>query len=263
MQSNILFIGDVVGKPGIEAVEKVLPELIKEYNLDFVISNAENVSGGTGITPKSANKLFDLGVDCITSGDHVWKRPEVLEIINDQRLVRPLNLPKVAPGKGFTIIKKEGGLKLAVINLQGRVFMPPIDCPFNAIKENLEQIRNETKMIIVDMHAEATSEKISLGYFLDGLVSAVLGTHTHVQTADEKILPQGTAYITDVGMVGASDSVIGRRKEKIIERFLTGMPTRFELASEKLLVCGVVVSIDRESGVATKIQRVQRSIKEE
>lgn len=253
---NILFIGDIVGKPGKETIEKFLPELKKDYALDFVIANAENVSGGTGITPKSANRLFDLGIDCLTSGDHIWKRPEVLEIINDPRIIRPLNLAKTALGKGFTVITKDG-VKAAVINLQGRVFMPPIDCPFNAIKEILDEIRKQAKIIIVDMHAEATSEKVAMGYFLDGKVSAVLGTHTHVQTADEKILPGGTAYISDVGMTGPMDSVIGRKKEKIIERFITGMPSRLELGSENLELQGAVVQINPD-GKAVKIQRIQK-----
>lgn len=256
---NILFIGDIVGKPGVEAIEKILPSLKEELKLDFVIANGENVSGGTGITPKSANRLFDLGIDCLTSGDHIWKRQEVLQIIDDPRLVRPLNLPKSSPGKGICILEKDG-YKAAIVNLQGRVFMPPIDCPFIAIKDRLEDIKAQAKVIIVDMHAEATSEKVAMGWFLDGKVSAVLGTHTHIQTADEKILPQGTAYITDAGMTGSTDSVIGRRKEKILERFLTGMPTRFELGSDNLELQGVVLEIDPESLSATKIERIQRKV---
>jgi hypothetical protein len=255
---KILFIGDIVGKPGREAVKNLLPGLVDDEGIELVIANAENVAGGSGVTFKSANELFNCGVDVLTSGDHIFKRKEVSEIIDHPYLLRPANLPPQALGKGYCIIEKKG-VKIGVINLQGRVFMHPIECPFRTAQNIIEKIKKETRVIVVDIHAEATSEKIALSYFLDGEVSAVLGTHTHVQTADERVLPQGTAYITDTGMTGPCDSVIGRRKEKVIERFVTGMPTRFELAHEDIQLQAVVVDIDESSGKARSIKRTKKS----
>ncbi len=258
---KVLFIGDIVGKPGRDAVSGLIPLLRKEYNLDFVIANAENGSGGSGITPKVSDELFASKVDVLTSGDHIWKRKEIVELINsDSRILRPLNFPKGAPGSGYGIYKTEKGVKIAVVNLLGRVFLDPIDCPFHAVKDALDIIKKETNIIFVDIHAEATSEKIALGWFLDGQVSAVLGTHTHVQTADEKILPKGTAYITDVGMVGPYASVLGRKVENVIERFLSCVPVRFEVAQEDIQVHGVIVEVDESNAKAVNIQRIQRKL---
>lgn len=258
---NILFIGDIVGLPGREAVKKLLPVLKKEFRLDFVIANAENAAGGSGITPRVAAELFDSGISVLTSGDHIWKKREILEIINDEsRLLRPINFPQGAPGRGSGVFKTNDGQKIAVVNVQGRVFMEALDCPFKTVRQEIESLSKETKIIIVDIHAEATSEKVALGWYLDGLVSAVFGTHTHIQTADEKILPQGSAFISDVGMAGPFDSVIGRKVEDVLERFLTAVPIRFEVASENIQLHGVVVDIDVNTGKAKSIIRIQRKL---
>ncbi|MCM8800779.1 MAG: TIGR00282 family metallophosphoesterase [Candidatus Omnitrophica bacterium] len=259
---KVLFIGDIVGSPGREAVKIILPDLKKEFNLDFVIANAENSAGGSGITPQVAEELFSMGIAVLTSGDHIWKKKEIFQIINqEERILRPLNLSPHVPGRGLGIFKTEEGKKIGVINLQGRVFMEPIDCPFRAVRQAQEILGSETRIIIVDIHAEATSEKVALGWYLDGKVSAVLGTHTHIQTADERILPQGTAYITDVGMTGALNSVIGRRIEDVLERFLSGLPVRFEVAKEDLQLQGVILNIDNHTGKAISISRIQRKIR--
>jgi len=258
---KILFIGDIVGSPGREAVKKLLPDLKKEYSLDFTIANAENAAGGSGITPKVAEELFSSGLDVLTSGDHIWKKREVFEIINeDGRILRPVNFPAGAPGCGEGVFKTKAGEKIRVINVNGRVFMEPLDCPFRAAIAAQEKLSRETKVIIVDIHAEATSEKVALGWYLDGKVSAVLGTHTHIQTADERLLPEGSAYITDVGMTGPYDSVIGRRVEDVLERFLSAIPTRFEVAEENVQLAGVVLDIDENTGKAKSILRIQRKV---
>jgi len=258
---NILFIGDIVGGPGREATKLLLPELKKEYNLQFVIANAENAAGGSGITQKVAQELFDCGVDVITSGDHIWKKREIFEFINqEERILRPLNFPDGAPGRGFGVFKTKDGLKVGVINVNGRVFMEALECPFRTSLKAVEALSGQTKVIIVDVHGEATSEKVALGWYLDGKVCAVLGTHTHIQTADERILPQGTAYLTDAGMTGPYDSVIGRRIEDVLERFLTSVPTRFEVAKENIQLHGAVLDIDESSGKARSIVRIQRRL---
>ena len=213
---KILFIGDIVGEPGRRAVEELLPGLKTAYGVEFVIGNAENVAGGSGITPSLADELFDHGIDVITSGDHIWKRKEIIDRIeSDRRILRPANYPKGVPGSGSTVVKSESGTDVGVINLIGRVFMQALECPFRVAKEEVDKIKNKARVIIVDMHAEATSEKIALGWYLDGQVSAIVGTHTHVQTADDKILPNGTAFLCDAGMTGPLDGVIGRKKEQI------------------------------------------------
>lgn len=256
---NILFIGDIVGSPGREAINKLLPELKKEFSLDFVVANAENAAGGSGITPRIAEELFGFGINVLTSGDHVWKKREILEIIDkEERILRPINFPTGAPGRGEGIFKTKNGLKIGLINVQGRVFMEALECPFKTSLKAQENLSKEVKVIIVDVHAEATSEKVALGWYLEGLVSAVLGTHTHIQTADERILPQGSAYITDVGMTGPTDSVIGRKKEDVLQRFITAVPTRFEVAKEDVQLQGVVLDIDENSGKARSIVRLQR-----
>ncbi|MFH0838615.1 MAG: TIGR00282 family metallophosphoesterase [Candidatus Omnitrophota bacterium] len=258
---KILAIGDITGKPGREAVRKLIPKIKKEEHIDFVIGNAENAAGGSGITKEVCDELLQSGLDVLTSGDHIWKKKEVLDIINvETRLLRPLNFPEGAPGRGAYIYEPVEGISVCVINLIGRVFMNTLDCPFRTIRKELERIKDKTPLIIVDFHAEATSEKIAMGHFLDGLVSAVLGTHTHVQTADEKILPKGTAYITDLGMTGPYDSVIGRTVEEILERFITQLPTRFQVAENDIQLHGVIVEIETKTGRACSIQRIQRKL---
>lgn len=258
---KILFIGDIVGSPGREAVNKLLPELKKEYKIDFIIANAENAAGGSGITPKVAHELFNVGIDVLTSGDHIWKKREVFEIIDkDERILRPVNFPEGAPGEGKCVFKTRTGVSVGIMNVQGRVFMEALECPFKTAHRAQEALSKDTRVIIVDIHAEATSEKVALGWYLDGLVSAVLGTHTHIQTADEKILPQGTAYITDVGMTGPQDSVIGRKIEDVLERFVTAVPTRFEVAKENIQLQGVVLDIDEQTGKAKSIVRIQKKL---
>ena len=258
---KILFIGDIVGSPGREAVNKLLPKLKAEHSLDFVIANAENASGGSGITQRVAEELFNSGVNVLTSGDHIWKKREIFELINqEERILRPLNYPSGAPGRGSSIFKTKSGEKIGVVNVNGRVFMEALECPFKGVLAAQEELSKETKIIIVDIHAEATSEKVALGWYLDGKVSAVLGTHTHIQTADDKILPQGTAYITDVGMAGPYDSVIGRKVDDVLTRFLTSIPVRFEVAEENIQLHGVVLDIDEKSGKARSITRIQEKL---
>jgi 2',3'-cyclic-nucleotide 2'-phosphodiesterase len=256
---KILFIGDIVGNPGREAMAKLLPKLKAEFQIEFTVANAENAAGGAGITPQVAEELFRAGADVLTTGDHIWDRREIHEALaSNPFLLRPANFPEGAPGKGWCVFKTAGAA-IAVVNLEGRVFMRyQIDCPFKTAKIILEQLKDQANIILVDMHAEATSEKMALAHFLDGAVSAVVGTHTHIQTADEKVLPGKTAYITDLGMTGPYDSVIGQRKEKIIERFITGIPTRFEVASDDVQLAGVVLDIDARTGKADSIQRIQR-----
>ncbi len=254
---NILFIGDIVGNAGRVVVKAVLPKLIKAEGIDFIIANAENAAGGSGLTADIAAELFDSGIDVLTSGDHVWKKKEIYPLLDsDKRLIRPANYPKNNPGRGFTIIQSSQGIKVAVVNLLGRVFLSTTECPFNTAQAIIEQIKGSVSIIIVDVHAEATSEKIALGRFLGGSVTAVLGTHTHVQTADEQILPEGAAYITDAGMSGPFNSIIGRKTEHIIARFLTQMPAKFEVATTDLRLQGVIIEVDSKTGKALGIKRV-------
>lgn len=258
---NILFIGDIVGRPGRDAVKTLLPRLKKELGLDFVIANAENAAGGSGLNPKVCLELFENGIDVLTSGDHIWKRREIFDIIdNEPRILRPLNFPSGSPGRGAALFKTNKGVAIGVINVLGRVFLESLDCPFRTSRQEVEKLSQDTNLIILDIHAEATSEKVALGWYLDGLVSAVLGTHTHIQTADERVLPQGTAYITDVGMCGPFDSVIGRRVEDVLERFLTQLPTRFEVASENVQLQGVLLDIDEKTGKAHSIERIKKKM---
>lgn len=258
---KILFIGDIVGRPGRDAVAGLVPAMRKASGLDMVIANAENSSGGSGITAETAAELFNASVDVLTSGDHIWKRREIFELIRSEpKILRPINFPAGAPGYGSGIFSTAGGIKVGVINVLGRVFLEPLECPFKTVKAAVEQLRKETPIILVDIHAEATSEKIALGWFLDGDVSAVVGTHTHVQTADERILPKGTAYITDVGMAGPFDSVLGRRVDNVLERFLSCVPVRFEVASENVQMHGVIIDIDEKTGAARSITRVQKKL---
>ncbi len=253
---QIACIGDIVGEPGRKAVFLHLSQLVSDHGVDFVIANGENAAGGFGITGKIVSKLHAYGVDCITTGNHVWRNRDVFNIIDSSAmLVRPANYPSGTPGRGWTIVEKNG-VKLGVMNLQGRVFMEPLDCPFRTAKKELSAIRKETHNIVVDFHGEATSEKIAMGWYLDGLVSAVVGTHTHVQTADEHILPRGTAYITDLGMTGPFDSVIGMRKEIALKKFVEQLPSKFSVADGDSRLNGAIISIDAETGRAAGIRRV-------
>lgn len=258
---RILFIGDIVGEPGRKAVKELVPKITKREKIDFIVANGENAAGGSGVTPALVDELLSYGVDVITSGDHIWKRKEIIDrIAQDARILRPANYPREAPGFGSTVVQSKAGVDVGVINIQGRVFMQAIEDPFRVVKSELDRIRNKARVIIVDVHAEATSEKIALGWFLDGLVSAVIGTHTHVQTADEKILPQGTAFLTDAGMTGPFDSVIGRNKEQILARFMTQMPTKFEMAEGDIQLHGAIIDIDEKTGKANSIKRVQEKL---
>ena len=253
-----MFLGDVVGKPGRRAVAAVLPRLIDRERLDFVVANGENVAGGAGVDPKSARELLGAGVDVLTSGNHIWRDKNIVEFIdNEPRLLRPANFPPMVPGRGWTVSETAAGIPVAVVNLIGRVFMDSVDCPFRVIEALLPEVRARARIVLVDMHAEATSEKTAMGWFLVGKVSAVVGTHTHVQTADERLLAGETAYITDSGMCGPTESVIGVRHELTLRRFLTHMPVKFEVASGPASVQGVVLDVDAESGRALGIRRVQ------
>ncbi len=259
---HLLFLGDIVGSPGRRAVEELLYRVVDRHLIDLVVANCENASGGIGITPAVADQLLGMGIDLLTSGNHIWKHKDILGYLEDtDRLVRPANYPPDAPGRGFAVIETAVGEKVAVINLEGRVFMNPLDCPFRTVDAVLAQISPEVKIIMVDMHAEATSEKLAMGWHLDGRVSAVLGTHTHVQTADERLLPQGTAYITDVGMTGPINSVIGMKTEIILERFLTQRPQPFKVASQNIQLQGVVLKLNSE-GRCQEIIRVQEGLKQ-
>lgn len=254
---KILFIGDIVGEPGRKAVEIILPRLRAEQALDFVIANGENSAGGNGITPQIAGELFSAGVDVITSGDHLWDQKSVVELLErEPRFLRPLNYPAGVPGRGAHVFQVRGLPPVGVMNAQGRTFMPPMENPFTAAEAEVTRLREQTKIIFVDFHAEATSEKISFGRFLDGRVSAVVGTHTHVQTADEQILPDGTAYLSDAGFTGPHDGCLGREIEPVLKRFLSGMPQRFEVARNQVKLNGVLVRVDDSTGKATSIQRV-------
>ncbi|MBA2564873.1 MAG: TIGR00282 family metallophosphoesterase, partial [Gemmatimonadetes bacterium] len=250
---NLLFIADIVGKPGREAAEAELRAARQDGTADFVIANCENAAGGFGVTPELARGLLDLGVDVLTSGNHIWDKREAYEYLErEQRLLRPANYPPGNPGRGSTVACA-GGLRIAVINLQGRVFMAATDCPFRAADRLIRDLSGEADLIFVDFHAEATAEKVAFGWYVDGRVTAVVGTHTHVQTADARILPEGTAYLTDAGMTGAVDGVIGVRKELAIDRFLKQTPNRFEVATENVRCMGVRLEVDDASGRVTHI----------
>jgi metallophosphoesterase (TIGR00282 family) len=258
---NLLFLGDIVGSPGRRAVEELLYRVVDRHLIDLVVANGENASGGIGITPAVADQLLNMGIDLLTSGNHIWKHKDIIPYLKEtDRLVRPANYPPDTPGRGYAIVETAIGEKVAVINLEGRVFMSPLECPFRTVDAVLALIPPEVKIIMVDIHAEATSEKLAMGWHLDGRVSAVVGTHTHVQTADERLLPQGTAYITDVGMTGPINSVIGMKTEVILERFLTQRPQPFKVASHNIQLQGVVLKFD-SAGHAQEIIRVQEGLK--
>lgn len=254
---KLLFIGDVVGRPGRQALSRRLDRLIDRHLVDLVVANGENAAAGFGLTLDVAKELFDLGVDVMTSGNHIWDKREIYGYLDQQsRLLRPANYPGSPPGRGSGLYATSSGLQVGVINLEGRIFMNPLDCPFRTADRLVAELRAKTPMILVDFHAEATSEKMALAHYLDGRVSAVIGTHTHVQTADEQILPGGTAYLTDAGMTGARDSVIGVCKEIAIEKFLSQLPNRFDVAKKCPVVNGVLVEVNPQTGLATSIERV-------
>lgn len=253
---RLLMIGDVIGRPGRRAVRTLLPELRKEHAIDVVIANGENAAGGKGLTLETAQELLDSGVDIITSGNHIWEHKELIPYLNGELpILRPLNYPPFVPGKGFLIYNN-----LAVVNLVGRTFIGNFDCPFRAIDEVLEKIKDKVKWVVVDFHAEATSEKVAMGWYLDGRVSAVLGTHTHVGTIDARILPKGTAYVTDVGMTGPINSVIGVRIDAVLKRFLTRLPQSLPVATGKVIFNSLLVELDHDSGLARSILRITREI---
>lgn len=265
---KLLFIGDIVGEPGRKAVRTLLPKLREQHQLDFVVANGENSAGGSGITPKTALEIFSAGVDVITSGDHLWDQKEVMELLqNEKRFLRPLNYPPGTPGQGSGVFEirilgteRRNPVSVAVLNAQGRTFMPALENPFHLVPSEVERLREQTKVIFVDFHAEATSEKIAFARMLEGRVSAVVGTHTHVQTADEQVFAGGTAYLSDAGFTGPHESVLGREIEPVIKRFVTNMPQRFEVARGRVLLQGVVVEIEEASGRALGLQRVSEAL---
>ncbi len=255
---RILFIGDIVGRPGRQAIDGILQKVLSDWKIEFTIANGENAAGGMGITPPIAIEILDQGVDVLTSGNHIWAKKEIISFLNEEsRILRPANYPNRVPGRGQGIFESRNGQKVGVLNLEGRVFMKHLDCPFRVGEREIQILRKQTNILIVDFHAEATSEKMAMGWFLNGKVSAVLGTHTHVQTSDEKILNGGTAYITDVGMTGPLASVIGIRKEIALERLLTQIPWKFDVATEEIELQGVVVEVDSETGKSRDIQRIR------
>jgi len=249
-------VGDVIGSPGRQAVQKLLPRLRQQYGVDLVIANAENAAGGLGVTSATAKELLGAGVDVLTSGNHIWNRREIIPYLDGEMpILRPLNYPPGVPGRGYIVSGQA-----MVVNLIGRTFIGNFDCPFRAMDKLLAELEHKPPVIIVDFHAEATSEKVAMGRYLDGRVSAVLGTHTHVGTIDAQLLPQGTAYISDIGMTGPIDSVIGDDTEAVLQRFLTGMPHRLSVGKGKTIFNAVVVRVDRESGRAISIDRIDREV---
>ena len=251
---KVLFIGDIIGRPGRKIISERLSEITKQEGIDLVIANGENAAGGFGLTPEVCHEILAIGIDVITSGNHIWDRREIYDVIDTMSILRPANFPPGVPGRGYLIHETKNGIKVGIVNLQGRVYMTNLDCPFRKSDKILEEIKKETPIIIVDFHAEITSEKIAMGWYLDGKVSAVIGTHTHVQTADARILDEGTAYITDIGMTGPRDSVIGIRKDVILKRYLTAIPLRFEVAKEDLIMSYAILDIDNKTGKAVSIK---------
>jgi len=260
---NLLFVGDIVGRPGRELVRVGLRSLVERHAIELVIANAENSAGGFGITREIGEELLDRGVDVMTSGNHIWDKREALEYIAlEPRLLRPANFPSGAPGRGSYVAQTKTGITVGVVNVMGRIFMAPLDDPFAVALREVESLADRTRIVLVDFHAEATSEKIAMGWHLDGEVTAVVGTHTHVQTSDEQILPGGTAYITDVGMTGPHDGIIGVEREPALARFLTGLPSRFDTATGRPRLNAVVIAADDRSGHATRIERISVSLEE-
>lgn len=257
---KILLIGDIFARPGRRAVRELLPALVREYDVDMTIINAENAAGGFGTTKKIADELFGYGADVLTGGNHTFDKAEFLEVLEDnERILRPHNYPTDNPGAGVAVLTI-GGVRVGVLNLQGRIYMPPTDCPFQAVDRLLESLEGQVDVIVVDFHGEATSEKYAMAWYLDGRVSVLVGTHTHVQTADEQVFPQGMAYITDLGMTGPHNSIIGVKVEQSLGRFLNARPARFEAAKGDVRLHGVVVDVDEETGRARSISRIQRKL---
>lgn len=257
MSVRILFIGDIVGSPGRTAISRELHRLVDCHAVDLVVANGENAAGGFGITPDTAAELYRQGIHVLTSGNHIWDKKDNSGFLDrEDRILRPLNYPPGTPGRGSTVLETPAGIKVGVLNLEGRVYMKNLDCPFRCADAELELLKKQTAIILVDFHAETTSEKASLGWYLDGRVSAVVGTHTHVQTADERILPNGTAYITDVGMTGSFDSVIGVDKHQAIQRFLTQQPVKFDIPKKDLRINAVVIGVEVKTGKAVSIERI-------
>lgn len=258
---NILVMADIVGRPGRRAVKGLLPGLQKEHNIDFVIANAENAAGGRGLTRQVMDELLTSGIDVLTMGNHVWDNKDIFNFVDDEfRLVRPVNYPPYCPGQGYHVYTGGINKKIAVINAMGRVFLPPLDCPFRTVAEVIDEVKEQSDIIIIDFHAEATSEKLAMGYYFDGKVTAVLGTHTHIQTADERILPGGTAYITDLGMTGPLESILGMEKEMVINKIIYQRPVRLEVASGTAILQGVILNIDDDSNQVLKIERVSLTL---
>lgn len=254
---NILVLGDIVGKPGRKAIRSLLPEIHKKYNIDFTIANAENAAGGRGLTKDVMQELLALNIDVLTMGNHVWDNKDIFACIDDEpRLIRPANYPPYCPGQGYHVYSAGFNKKLAVINASGRVFLTALDCPFRMVEEILKDLDAQVDIIIVDFHAEATSEKLAFGHYFDGRVSAVLGTHTHIQTADERIMQGGTAYITDMGMTGPEDSILGMDKEQVINKLITQRPVRLEVAKGSVQLQGVVLELDDETNKVKIITRI-------
>jgi metallophosphoesterase (TIGR00282 family) len=258
---NILFVADIFGSPGRRAVRDLVPDLVASMGIDFLVANVENAAAGFGITKDTLEELRPVGIECMTSGNHIWDRREALPLLDvEPLLLRPHNYPQGVPGTGAKVFPTRAGGRVGVLNLMGRVYMRELDCPFRTADREVAAMREQTPVILVDFHAEATAEKIALAHYLDGRVSAVLGTHTHVQTADERILPQGTGFLTDAGMTGPHDSVIGVQKEQAIRKFLTQLPTRFEPAGGGVLLQGVHLEVDEATGVCRHIERVSLAL---
>jgi len=253
---NLLVIGDIVGRPGRQAIREFLPDLVRQYNIEFIIANAENASGGRGLTREVMQELLGAGIDVLTMGNHVWDNKEIFSFIDDEpRLIRPANYPQPCPGQGYHVYQAGFNMKIAVINVSGRVYMPALDCPFRTVEQIISSLP-EVDCIIIDFHAEATSEKQAFAYYFDGRATAVLGTHTHIQTADERILPGGTAYITDLGMTGPIESVLGMDRHAVIEKFLSQRPVRLEVAKGPSQLQGVVLELDEKTHRVTQIKRI-------
>ena len=258
---KILFIGDIVGEPGRRAVKELLPKLRRQHEPDLVVANGENSAGGSGITPNTAAEIFSAGVDIITSGDHLWDQKEVIGLLQgESRFLRPLNYPQGTPGQGSVVFQASNQAPIAILNLQGRTFMPDLDNPFIAARAEVERLRRSTNLIFLDFHAEATSEKAALVRMLDGNISALIGTHTHVQTADEQILPGGTAFLTDAGFTGPHESIIGREIEPVIKRFITLQPQRLAVATGRVILQGAIVEINSHTGRAENIHRISEPL---
>ncbi len=258
---KILVVGDTVGKPGREACRKIIPKLREKFDLDLVVVNGENAAAGSSLTHDTAEEIFQSGADVITSGDHIFRKKEGIAVVEENpNVLRPLNYPKGTPGGGSVVVTTKKGIKVGIINLMGRVFIQNLDCPFESVESEIKSLKSKTKIILVDLHAEATSEKIAMGWFLDGQVSALYGTHTHVQTSDETVLPKGTAYMTDIGMTGPFRSVIGRDIEQVLFRFKTQMPGPMDVATEDVRLSGAIIEIDVNTAKAHSITRIHEKL---